>query len=920
MTLLLMAVLSSPWPQGWYDSYRVMEQDSALGAVSLLPDSVPGMLQALALSIHFTGGDGALEMITGCLNSDSSDFRSWTVLGALLTEDDPTGSEEAFLKAMDLASEADPVLLESLAYLELLSSRPENALNHALEALNADQGFVPATLTAAWALEDLGRSREAVELLDRGLGHHPRSFALMEEKVEVLQNLGMSDQAQELLEEMVRMDPGRTSARRLLGTHYQETGRHGLAVKTFRDLLERKPDDYWTWGQLGLLLERLGRFEAAEECYWEGIAVNPAYGWAYQRLAALTEDPEDRLSLLENAVAADTSSGQAWMDLGLAYEDIGDLQAAADAFRSSLDLQPSSWTWGELGWTLESLGETQEAALAYESGVGLDSAYTYGWQRRGALLRESGDDQAALEWFARALVHTGEDPWILGEMGNILLKSGDVSGSLALFERAVEANHDYGYGLLNLARLYRITGDFAGSLVSIDGYMRNPAAEQEVGMVERLFILSDQGSRASADSLKNLIPGGWAFTRYGWNALGLGYPLDAARAADSAMSLGSDSPWDWIDLGGLFENLDRERDAEACFLAAAELAGDDVEAHREIAGFFYRSGDYAGAGNRLTEALGFDSTAAVLAELGEARLFEGRLGEAEEALRAAIERDPSSVFAICYLGLLEERKGRPESAAQWYLDALRIAPGYSYAESRILYITGGEYDRLWNQEYYSPFSWSLWGDMSFSRGNQEESTVSCGASLGFNYTRGSSVKLSGSMRMEDENGSRERESAYASLTAEHFFTERVYVGFSSGWDRQPLTVRPWQVSSYLAAGWKSWPADWMWLAPEAGVGLVNTRWSVGEERTDRITSFISMGVWMRRPIHWLPNLWLGGSVYLPPGDAEHTVSYANSELDFDLPGPLSLLLGMNLDYTRTPAVETWEKTDLDYYLRLRLGN
>jgi len=50
------------------------------------------------------------------------------------------------------------------------------------------------------------------------------------------------------------------------------------------------------------------------------------------------------------------------------------------------------------------------------------------------------------------------------------------------------------------------------------------------------------------------------------------------------------------------------------------------------------------------------------------------------------------------------------------------------------------------------------------------------------------------------------------------------------------------------------------------------------------------------------------------------VSYANSELDFDLPGPLSLVLGLNLDYTRTPAVETWKKSDLDYYLRIRLGN
>jgi len=310
----------------------------------------------------------------------------------------------------------------------------------------------------------------------------------------------------------------------------------------------------------------------------------------------------------------------------------------------------------------------------------------------------------------------------------------------------------------------------------------------------------------------------------------------------------------------------------------------------------------------------------VRSELGEARLFEGRIGEAEEALLAALSRDPSSVFAICYLGLIEERRGNPEGATERYLDALRIVPGYSYAEARILYITGGDYDRTWNSEHYSPFSWNLWTDLSFSSGNQEESSLSGGASVGINYLRGSSVKLSGSMRLEERNGERERESAYASLTHEHFFNERIYAGLSSSWDRQPLTVRPWQVSSYLAAGWKSWPAEWVWLAPEIGVGLVNTRWSVGEDRTDRVTSFASFGAWMRRPRHWLPNLWLGGSVYLPPGDARHTVSYANSELDFDLPGPLSLVLGLNLDYTRTPAVETWKKSDLDYYLRIRLGN
>ncbi len=920
MTLLLFTILAGPWPGEWYESFRLLEHDGALNAVSLLPDSLPGKQQVLALSIHYTGGDGALEMVSKCLSSDSSDFRSWAVLGALLTESDREGAGEALRRAMELAPEDEPVLLEFLAYLDLVSSRPEEALNRALQALNADPGFAPAALTAAWALEDLHRLPEAVEVLDRGLAVSPFAFVLMEEKAALLRSIGIPGSAGMIPEGPVPSDPGGTGTRRPPDARCREAGVPGPAVKTFREFLERNPDDYRTWGQLGLLLERLGRFEAAEDCYREGIAVNPAYGWAYQRLATLTDDLGEKLFLLESAVSADTASGQAWVDLGLAYEDAGDMQAAADAFRKSLDLQPSSWTWVELGWTLESLGRPEEAAQAYENGVGLDSSYACGWQRRGVLLRESGDDPAALEWFTRALPHIGEDPWTLGEMGNILLKADDTEGALAMFERAAAANPDNAYALLNLAMLCRITGDYPSALAGIEGYMRSPAAEEEVWTVEKSFILSDRGGTSPADSLENLAPGRWAYTRYGWNALGLGFPLEAARAADSAMSLEGEGPWDWIDLGNLFERLNRVDKAAACFQAAEEAAGEDVEAHREIAGFFYRTGDYAGAGNRLTEALSFDSTAAVLAELGEARLFEGRLGEAERALNAALERDPSSVFAMCYLGLLEERRGRPESAARWYLDALRIAPGYSYAESRILYITGGDYDRLWNQEHYSPFSWNLWADLSFSRGNQEESAVSGGASLGLNCPRGSSVRLSGSVRLDEKNGERERESAYASLTAEYFFTERVYAGFSSSWDRQPLTVRPWQVSSYLAAGWKSWPTDWMWLAPEAGVGLVNTRWSVGEERTDRLTSFVSFGVWMHRPISPLPNLWLGGGLYLPPGDVEHTVSYAGSELDFDLSDLLSLVLGMSLDYTRTPAVESWEKTDLDYYLRLRLGN
>ncbi len=59
-------------------------------------------------------------------------------------------------------------------------------------------------------------------------------------------------------------------------------------------------------------------------------------------------------------------------------------------------------------------------------------------------------------------------------------------------------------------------------------------------------------------------------------------------------------------------------------------------------------------------------------------------------------------------------------------------------------------------------------------------------------------------------------------------------------------------------------------------------------------------------------------VYIPPEDTGGLVANGVGELEFSLPGPLSLIFGTSLDYTRTPVVESWENLDSELYLRLRL--
>ena len=322
-----------------------------------------------------------------------------------------------------------------------------------------------------------------------------------------------------------------------------------------------------------------------------------------------------------------------------------------------------------------------------------------------------------------------------------------------------------------------------------------------------------------------------------------------------------------ISLGELYGTLNRPGLPETCYEIAAGSPLRTPEHTVSIANFYFSRNLYDKSIKLLLEeyqSIPWDRDVATA--LAEAYLFDGQLDRAEEILLQVVEADPMSVYAICYLGLIQENRGDPEAAADRYLEALRLEPGYEYAEDRLLFISSEDYDPAMRRNLNRVVDWSLWLDLSDTGGNLDEQNFGGGGSISYNYGDGSSIGFETSGTAEIKNGNDLRRTAWASLSAEHFLTGHLYAGASTSWDRQPLTVRPWQVSSYLAAGWKSWPASWIWLSPETGAGLVNTRWSTSRDRTDEWTMYISLSIWAKTEVEWLPSLWLSGSVYIPPED------------------------------------------------------
>ncbi len=918
--MILLLTLLSAWPLEWYQEYSQLNWGRMEEISSEYGDSA--VEQATDAISQFGNGTGdPIATATSAVALDSTDYRTWTALAFVGMELDSLRMDSLFSRAFQLVAGVDPLLSETYGYWLLSMGNSAEAVVHSCISLEADSSFAPAWLTYSMALVDDGRLDEALIVSEEAVRRLPDCIPLLQQYGQVLEQSGDALRAIDVYREVILLDPIRVSAYASLGPVLEGIKRNGEALKVYREVLRISPEYSWAWARLATCLLEENRFDLADSCFSNSLEFSADNSWVLYQLGKLRtdSDPVYAIELFQRTVQLDPDFSSAWQELAFLYESENNLPEAEIALRRCIDLDPESWLYGELGWVLENMEMYTEAAEMYEAGISIDPQYLYGWQRRGDIFNINGDSNLASAWYREALQTLDiDDPWIWRELGSMAVAESLFDSAGYCFQMALKTDPEYSPALLDLARIQRKTEEFEGAMLSLEEYLQLSGDSAVVSA--EMILLKDLGGE-STDSLTAVMlerwPDGWIVA--GWSAYDNSF-IDLARefagiAFDSAL----ETPWQLINLGELFAVLERPERQLLCYSLASEMDTDDFRVAIRIADFYYDRGMISRSIDLLTESYNsYEWNETLTTALAEAYLFDDQLADAEMLLLQVVERNPSSVYAICYLGLIQENRGNPAAALDRYLQALRIETGYGYAEDRLRYISSESYDPAYQRRSKDPFNWSVWIDLSSTGGNIDEQYYGGGGSISLNYgDLGSSLSFETNTRSEIKEEKEIRKTAWASLSAEHFLTDHLYAGASSSWDRQPITVRPWQVSSYLAAGWKSWPASWVWIAPETGAGLVNTRWSIDRERTDELTAYASLSTWASSTVSWLPSLWLSGSVYLPPQNADRIVADAVGELEFDLSGRISLVLGTSLDYTRTPVVESWEKLDSEIYLRLR---
>lgn len=529
--------------------------------------------------------------------------------------------------------------------------------------------------------------------------------------------------------------------------------------------------------------------------------------------------------------------------------------------------------------------------LNIEAATPYDSLSPLFWAATGLVLMENSSSsmEQAEDAFHKSiqLDSTGVFGWYL--LGNLLERQSDTLTALNCYAIAAEFDSNFLPARLQLARLLRDVGRQNEALDEFRKTMNTETSSGVLALAEYLLLADETGYEIRSDSLERIL-----------------------LQADP----------------GAYMNLARDQcsvraDVALDAVVRAERTLTDDNLLIDISETYLYLGEYSAvvSASRNALAASIDSMD-ILGILGKALFEQDNLNESKKVFLALLNLDPFSIDALNFLGSIAENEARTGEAVDYFLLTLELDPFNIDARNHLKIIAGDSYDPDIIAETLKGFSASASVDLSIEKGTQ--SFLECGGSSSLSYRfdrRGSSINVGfggRTINWEEIRGLRidtlNTETGWASIEFDYWLSDNYYLVISSFWDRQRYTVRPWQVSSYVAGGWQKWISSWFWFSPELGFGSVNAKWLSREnsEYSNTLSVYISTGLWYRKPHTFIREAGISGDLFFPPDDPENFISHGTFSVAFRTWNPLYITIGYRVDYTRNPEVPSWEKFNTSF--------
>ena len=338
-----------------------------------------------------------------------------------------------------------------------------------------------------------------------------------------LLNKGRLDEAIELFQKVLQLDPKHHHVRINLGIALKKKGDYDGALKQLTIALEKIKRKEAAFYWLGSLMQAEGENEKAAEYYREAIKFNPDYDKAYTGLGVVLSDlgePELASKYYRQALEINPSNAEAHNNLAIKLAEAGEFNGADHHYRQALHLYPEFYeAYNNYGVLMAKTGKTEEAIRYFNKSLAINPEYAEAymslgitaqqqdrmeeaiayWQKAvtidpdhaevhynlGLAYSRIGKPDAAKNHFSQCLRVQPENADAHNGLGTVLIQTGNLVAAMDRFQQALDLQPNHADAKNNLAKTEKIIRRIENEIKKREAALQqdpgNPVSHFQVG-------------------------------------------------------------------------------------------------------------------------------------------------------------------------------------------------------------------------------------------------------------------------------------------------------------------------------------------------------------------------------------------------------------------------------------------------------
>ncbi|KAL8716624.1 MAG: hypothetical protein Q9225_006057 [Loekoesia sp. 1 TL-2023] len=383
--------------------------------------------------------------------------------------------------------------------------------------MQAHHKITPAHLSslneAVWlsigsASELMGDLDGAFNAYERALRHNYQSITAMNAISCILRTKENFPKAVEFLQAILKLDANNGEVWGSLGHCYLMMEDLQQAYAAYQQALYhlRDPKEPKLWYGIGILYDRYGSLEHAEEAFSQVMRMQPDFEKAneiYFRLGIIYKQQQKYNQSLECFKYIVTNPPRPlteediWFQIGHVHEQQKDYDSAKAAYRRVLDRDPNhAKVLQQLGWLHHQQStafSSQEHAIEYlEKSVSSDNSDAQSWYLLGRCYMSQQKYSKAYEAYQQAVYRDGRNPTFWCSIGVLYYQINQYRDALDAYSRAIRLNPYISEVWYDLGTLYESCNNQTAD--ALDAYQRAADLDpSNVHIKARLNLLRNGG-------------------------------------------------------------------------------------------------------------------------------------------------------------------------------------------------------------------------------------------------------------------------------------------------------------------------------------------------------------------------------------------------------------------------------------------